>query len=223
MHNGVISDFIPIRRALAAKLSDETFSNVHGSTDSEHIAALYMTYLTRSSSDTASFEQEYSLPVMADAMHKAVATVLNLQRTIIGDAKRKPNSLNLCATDGVKVVAYRFRNHATSQPPSLYYSTKAGTTLNRKYPDHPDGPTQKDAERLKREGEHGRHLVSLVILRVNRYLSKTCPQLIASEPSTYKISDWELIGKNQSVTAGADGTIQVRDIPYEQAWDAEDG
>jgi glutamine amidotransferase len=41
MHNGVISDFTPIRRALSAKLSDSSFANVFGSTDSEHLAALY--------------------------------------------------------------------------------------------------------------------------------------------------------------------------------------
>lgn len=169
MHNGVVSDFTPIRRALAAKLSDATFSNIAGSTDSEHLAALYMTYLTKEGEAT-SFEKEFSLSEMTEAMHKAVTTVLNLQQTILG-SKRKPNSLNLCATDGVKVVAYRFRNHATSQPPSLYYSTKAGTTLNRKYEDHPDGPTEKDAERPKRgDTEHGKHLVSSAVSDKQRYI-----------------------------------------------------
>ena len=41
MHNGVASDFTAIRRALSARLSDAAFENVFGSTDSEHIAALY--------------------------------------------------------------------------------------------------------------------------------------------------------------------------------------
>ena len=160
MHNGVISDFISIRRAITANMSDAAFANVFGSTDSEHLAALYITYLTNSA-DQTSFEKEYSTSEMAEAMHKAVATVIDLQRTILGDKKRQPNSLNLCATDGVKLVAYRFRNHATSQPPSLYWSTKAGTTLNRKYPDHPDGPAQKDAEGKPRADQHGKHLVNL--------------------------------------------------------------
>jgi glutamine amidotransferase len=40
MHNGVVSDFTPIRRALTAKMSDAAFANVFGSTDSEHMAAL---------------------------------------------------------------------------------------------------------------------------------------------------------------------------------------
>ena len=162
MHNGVISDFIPIRRAMSAKLSDATYANFHGSTDSEHLAALYITYLTDSGNEN-SFQDEYTVTGMTEAMYKAVTTVVNLQRTILGDLKRRPNSLNLCATDGTKMVAYRFRNHATSQPPSLYWSNTAGTTLNRKYPDHPNGPTQKDAERKRREDQHGKHLVSLSI------------------------------------------------------------
>ena len=71
---------------------------------------------------------------MRDAMRKATGTVVNLQREKLG-GKAEPNSLNLAATDGRQLVAFRVRNHATEQPPSLYYSTKAGVTLNRKYPD----------------------------------------------------------------------------------------
>ena len=206
MHNGVVSDFTPIRRAMTMEMSDSAFANVHGSTDSEHLAALYMTYLTASEPDTpTAFDKQYPVTAMAEALHKAVTTVLNLQRKIIGDSKRQPNSLNLCATDGVKLVAYRFRNHPTSQPPSLYYSTEAGTTLNRKYPDHPDGADVKpDSQRTKRAEDHGQHLI------------------IASEPSTYKKDEWKLIGKNQCVLASPDGKFEVKDIPYEKEWDAED-
>ena len=130
--------------------------------------------------------------------------VLGLQVEYIHSTSRLPNSLNLCVTDGVKLVAYRFRNHETSQPPSLYYSTKAGTTLNRKYPDVSDGsyvPGVSDTG--KPDSEHGSHLI------------------IASEPSTYKMQDWELIGKNQFVTVEADGSFDVLDVPYEQKWNAE--
>lgn len=204
MHNGSISDFISIRRTLSSKLSDAVYASVFAATDSEHLAGLYMTYLTNHG-DTSSFEKEYPAAEMASAMHKAVATVIELQQTIIGDSKRTPNSLNLCATDGVKLVVYRFRNHKTSQPPTLYYSTKAGTTLNRKYLDHPDGVEIAGVTDVgKADSEHGKHLI------------------IASEPSTYKEADWELIGKNQCVLAEPDGTFNVADVPYDKAWDAED-
>lgn len=170
-------------------------------TISRHMAGLYMTYLTNRG-DASSFEKQYTPTEMAEAMHKTVATIVGLQQIILGD-KKKPNSLNLCATDGISLVAYRFRNHRTSQPPSLYYSTKAGTTLNRKYPDNPDGNNAPRREVGVPEEKHGRHLI------------------IASEPSTYKESDWELIGKNQFLVAGPDGVFKVGDAPYGIAWDAE--
>jgi glutamine amidotransferase len=205
MHNGAVSDFTHIRREMTELMSHTVFANIHGSTDSEHLAALYMTHLTNSSKSVDAFEQSYPLEAMAEAMQFAVATTIYLQREVLGDSKRSPNSLNLCATDGEKIIAYRFRNHATSQPPSLYYSAKAGVTLNRKYPDHPDGVrVRRDEERMARVESHGAHLI------------------IASEPSTYKTADWSLIGKNQRIMADAEGTVLVEDVPYEDGWDAVD-
>ncbi|EMC93976.1 hypothetical protein BAUCODRAFT_216965 [Baudoinia panamericana UAMH 10762] len=202
MHNGVVTSFTAIRRAMCAEMGDAAFASIHGGTDSEHIAGLYMTYLT-AGGDVNSFQREYAADEMAQAMHRAVATVITLQKKLLGE-EAAPNSLNLCATDGTKLVAYRFRNHATEQPPSLYYSTKAGTTLNRKYPDHPDGIESPNRYAGLNVDDHGDHLI------------------VASEPSTYKAEDWVLIGKNQCLVAESGGRFEVRDVPYEKAWDAED-
>ena len=76
------------------------------------MAGLYMTYLTNGG-DASSFEKTYTIHEMTEALHKAVATIITLQQKRLGDNKR-PNSLNLCATDGIKLVAYRFRNHRTN-------------------------------------------------------------------------------------------------------------
>ena len=46
--------------------------------------------------------------------------------------------------------------------------------------------------------------------------------IVASEPSTYKEQDWDLIGKNKCVVAESGGKFEVRDVPYEEGWDAED-
>jgi hypothetical protein len=43
--------------------------------------------------------------------------------------------------------------------------------------------------------------------------------IIASEPSTNKVEDWELIGKNQYIIAEK-GRREVRDVPYGKDWDA---
>jgi len=122
MHNGVVSNFTAIKRGMCEEMSDAAFASIQGGTDSEHIAALYLTYLTNRG-EKETFEQAYSVDDMEQALHDAVATVVELHKKLLGD-KAAPNSLNLCATDGNSMVAYRFRNHNTEQPPSLYYSTK---------------------------------------------------------------------------------------------------
>jgi glutamine amidotransferase len=84
---------------------------------------------------------------------------------------------------------------------------QAGTTLNRKYPDHPDHPDHSNVPNRELgipDEKHGAHLI------------------IASEPSTYKESDWHLIGKNQFLLAGPDGVFEVKDCPYGSGWDARD-
>lgn len=200
MHNGTISSFSLIRRAMCARMSNSVFASVLGSTDSEHLFGLYMTYLTKGlPDDKSSFEKEFSLEDMAIALHDAVATVCNIQKETLGD-KMEPSSMNLCVTDGRKLIAYRFRNSRTQDGPSLYWSDTAGTTLNRKYPDHPDGAqVQADAHRIQAE-KHGKHLI------------------VASEPSTYQASSWNLLGKNQLLLCDADGVHKVMDIPMDAAW-----
>lgn len=202
MHNGSVSDFVEIRRAVADILDHDTYANIQGTTDSEHIAALYVFYLTNGGGKET-WDAEYDIHAMATAMQNAVKTIIDLQSKILGP-KAHPNSLNLAATDGTKLVAYRFRNNAQEQPPSLYYSTKAGVTLNRKYPDNPDGIENSRRAERKDVGEHGQHVI------------------VASEPSTYKDGEWNLIGKNQCLMVGTDGVPHVEDIPYEEAWNAND-
>ena len=114
-------------------MDDDTYGNIKGSTDSEHFAALYITYLTGGKGKD-SWEKQYTVREMRNAMKKTQGTVVALQKEKLGD-KAEPNSLNVCATDGQQLIAFRCRNHAREQPPSLYYSTTAGVTLNRKYPD----------------------------------------------------------------------------------------
>jgi glutamine amidotransferase len=85
-----------------------------------------------------------------------------------------------------------------------YYSTEAGTTLNRKYPDNPDGNTSTDRFTVKAAEDHGKHII------------------IASEPSTYKADDWHLIPRNSLVTASEEHGVHVKPISYNPEWDAED-
>ena len=85
-----------------------------------------------------------------------------------------------------------------------YYSTNAGTTLNRKYPDNPDGTHSTNRFSGKAVEDHGKHII------------------IASEPSTYKADDWQLIPRNSLVTASSDHGVQITPIAYNPEWNAED-
>jgi glutamine amidotransferase len=117
MHNGAIANFSILKLELCQKMSTPAYLTIKGGTDSEHMAALYISFLTNFD-DIASFEREYSAEQMATAMTAMITTILELQANVLGP-KAQPNSLNLCTTDGVKMVACRFRNHATQEPPSL--------------------------------------------------------------------------------------------------------
>ena len=94
------------------------------------------------------------------------------------------------------MVAMRVRNHATEQPPTLYWSTTAGVTLNSKYPGHPNGGENSNA--TKAPEEHGLHVI------------------VASEPSTYKGEEWSLVEKNHLLRIGEGG---VRSQPFNIAKD----
>lgn len=201
MHNGAVSDFIKIKKDLVQLIDDDAYANIQGSTDSEHIAALYMTYLSKhakpSHSDRASWELTYAVSSMAQALEQTFTTIINLQHKLLGGPNNvEANSLNVAVTDGEQLVAFRFRNHEIEQPPSLYYSQSAGVTLNRKYPDHPNG--EENTKAYKKPEEHGKHII------------------VASEPSTYKQEEWELIPKNHGVLVDRDGDMNLQPVNVSQ-------
>ena len=141
---------------------------------------------------------------MLEAMKKTVVQIMVLQQKALGD-KKAPNSLNFCTTDGKKMVAIRFRNHATQQPPSLYWSEFAGRTLNQKFPGHPDAADKVNDSATKSEGERiGKHTI------------------IASEPTTYDDSEWHLIKANCALTVDEFGTEKETPIEYDAGLNAVD-
>ncbi|KAF3048323.1 hypothetical protein E8E12_011688 [Didymella heteroderae] len=203
MHNGVISNFSVIRRDLTGLLSYDAYCNVFGSTDSEHAAALYITNLTNHG-DKSTWQKSYCLKAMFAALRKTVIQILQLQHDKLGK-KNTPNSLNFCTTDGTKLLAIRFRNHATQQPPSLYWSEFAGRTLNTKYPGHPDSSELVNEEAVLEEGEKiGKHTI------------------VASEPTTYDENEWHLIKANHALLVGEDGEEEEEKIEYDKVLNAAD-
>jgi len=202
MHNGGVDHFtyIPFKRAMIQAIDDDALANIWGTTDSEHMAALFFTHLSKLSKESggpsgaSSWDITHPLPTLKLAAENMIRQILDLQKQFIPAGEIEPSGLNIAVTDGVKLVAIRFRNSPNEQPSSLYLSTVAGVTLNRKYPGHPNGPHSKHRAHisinlLKAEHEHGTHVI------------------VASEPTTYKPEDWELIEKNTCILVDEKGGV----------------
>jgi len=195
MHNGMVGGFSLIRRRMVHAMSDEAAQHLAGTTDSEHLAMLFFTCLAQRVGVPAPqvFEVQHPLEDVKAALEEAIATAIRLQHEALsaagGDAPAfEPSSLNVAITDGARLLAVRFRNHATEHPPSLYFSTTAGATLNRKYPGHPDAghPRNQEGSNGADEKAHDAHVI------------------VASEPSTYKQEEWELVHKNECIMVNED-------------------
>jgi glutamine amidotransferase len=155
-------------------MKPELLAMVQGNTDSEHLATLYIGHLGGDVNAAHSLE-EMKLALLATirdviAAHKAILTPTQLTNAA--------SSLNLCtstfsqshvsqvndslalAADGEQLVAIRFRNHSTQQPPSLYMSTTAGVILNRKYEgsSHDTNSTALPADHPDRQ-KHCKHVI----------------------------------------------------------------
>jgi ergothioneine biosynthesis protein EgtC len=102
IHNGFIQNFKrSLYRPLRQQLDDKFYQGIGGTTDSEHILALFFHNLEKSSN-------------MTDAMARTLNQVMNLAKVYDVNA-----SLNLVITDGEQLVAARC---ATRSPiPTLYY------------------------------------------------------------------------------------------------------
>lgn len=206
MHNGVVADFDKIRKEITGLLGVNEAGWVKGNTDSEALAALFFTYLGEETGqgEKAVHQPTEDVALLKRVLVRTLTAVLRTQKVVmekINQGDVKPSSINLAITDGKVLICCRFRNHPEEQPPSLYYSTTAGQTLNRKYPGHPDGEhhtfhdtvTQKKHKGHNGEN-HGAHVI------------------VASEPTTYKPEEWTLIEKNSCVMVGVDGEAVVEPL-----------
>jgi len=214
MHNGLISNFEGVvKREIIKLIYDEAYDYIHGTTDSEHFAALFMTYLcpripkapmplmpnpdlTPEAKDEIprGWEENHSAEEMKEALLKTIKAIIKIQKKVLGE-KALSNFFNIAVTDGKDLVACRFRNHKTLEPTSLYYSTTAGTTLDSRYPGGDDDGRRRHGLELgnKNPKDHAKHVI------------------IASEPSTSKILDnWKKVEKNKVLLARSGGnTVEV--------------
>ncbi|CAF3495166.1 unnamed protein product [Rotaria socialis] len=170
MHNGMISSFLKINVALLQKLSEKAYTNIFGTTDTEHVAALFFTHLGND------WDTELPMETLKKTMIKTLQGVLSLfqETTKENNETLLHSSLNFAVTESCQLLA-------------------AGPTLNRKYPDHPDGKEVKK-KTVKTTHDYGKHTI------------------VASEPNTYKTKDWHLVPQNSFVLVGKDLNVVIETI-----------
>ena len=113
-HNGDIGGFSQIRRRLLAELSDDVFQEIYGTTDSEHLFALFLEYLQRDATEAA-VEQR-----MATALSAAVSRIVTFRREA---GSTDESYINVAVTDGRCAVVLRYTTDAGERADTLYLNT----------------------------------------------------------------------------------------------------
>lgn len=115
MHNGLIREFPRTRRKLLAAVDDTLFSSIEGTTDSETMFYLALTF---------GLEQD---PI--DAVARMVGFV---EETGAEHGVEHPVQMTIATTDGCTVWAFRYSSEGASR--SLYFSTRMDA-LKELYPE----------------------------------------------------------------------------------------
>jgi glutamine amidotransferase len=111
MHNGDLGGFHALRRPLLNSLGEHAFRSIHGSTDSEHLFALFLDELDRTENGAT------GLDLMAQALERAIDRALDL---VAEHAPGEPSYLNLVLSDGQSAVVCRYVTGPVEDAESLY-------------------------------------------------------------------------------------------------------
>ncbi len=109
MHNGHLGSFRGVRRSLLSGLSNEAFDLIQGSTDSEHLFALFVDELSG-----ANTEEDDALAL---CLNRIVWRAVQVVEELGGN---HPSYLNLAVSDGDRCAACRFTSDPVNDPESLY-------------------------------------------------------------------------------------------------------
>lgn len=113
MHNGHIKGHKDIVRRLREQLSDEVYTNIRGTTDSEHMFAVVQDEL-------GDDVQDPSADQLAEATRTAIRRIERLKREEGVD--HRATRANVAVTDGRSMVAMRYASEDEDDPPNLYLS-----------------------------------------------------------------------------------------------------
>ena len=105
-----IPHFDKVKKSIINRLAEDCFLGINGNTDSEYIFALFLTFLRNKDEAT-------DIVATIRAVEKTIGAVVEL--CIVAGIK-EPSSLNMVISDGINVIATRYRS-GSQMPPSLYY------------------------------------------------------------------------------------------------------
>ncbi len=114
MHNGYIPHFSQLRRRLQNELSDEGYQLVQGSTDSEHILAMFVDRLAL----LTAAERTDATEALALALQR---TIFDLQQLLHDRHIDHAPRLNIAVTDGHSAVVSRYCGDEPAKADSLYW------------------------------------------------------------------------------------------------------
>lgn len=112
MHNGHLGGFPVLKRKLINLLSDQAYQSIQGSTDSEHLFALFLDALQRPQGQVSPEELKVGLFRMLETV----------DRLRVENGVTESSYLNICVTNGEEVIAMRYVSDNEREPHSLYHS-----------------------------------------------------------------------------------------------------
>jgi len=176
-------------------MAQECYEMIEGTTDSEHFGALFV--------DCLRDKNPYSDHTVEELRKTMLKTICIITSALVtkGSHDELYSSLNFAVTDGKSVIATRFRNHETQDPPSLYYTAASECSCV-------DGEV-KIAPCLC-----GQNCAAVII---------------ASEPLTFSRKCWKLVPKNHMLIVDENNKLTTEPIVSEEhcncfeAWKKQGG
>ena len=214
MHNGGIAKFDFIKRKLLENIPIKIYQRIKGSTDSEVIFAVFLSYLP----NNGDYTQTYGPDVMKDCLIKTIAKIELLTGSLTSvennDNERdepvsaSKSSLNFAVSDGETVVVTRFRS-GSDDGPSLYLTHTNKYQVDAIHRDLRHKPTVQH----RREKSMFNMKEKKVIGNMDACKDSV---IVCSEPLDYDDRNWELIPNNNMVVIHPKDRVSRRTFELQQ-------
>jgi ergothioneine biosynthesis protein EgtC len=178
MHNGAVAGFAALKRKMQQRLSDQAFASIRGTTDSEHVFAIFQDrYAEREAMDPTER--------LSESLRAAIEEVAEMVKKT---GTTKATALNIAVTDGQSAAVSRFTT-GTGDGPTLFVLT--GSKL-----ENVDGEVRMESPGASHEAV----LVASEPLTDERGWTVVPPQHLLSISPDHRI-DYIPLGDEESRTA----------------------